>query len=95
MTVLRPLVLAWGGLLLLLLAQLGSALLLRLPASASLFGLVEAAIVIVLFMRIRTGSPLMHVFGAAGLFWLIVLLALGTLDPLTRTDYPARMITLP
>jgi cytochrome c oxidase subunit 4 len=88
MTVLRPLVVAWGGLLLLLLLQLGSAILLHLPAGASVFGAAEAVVVILVFMRIRNGSPLMRIFGAAGLFWLIVLLTLGSLDPVTRTDYP-------
>jgi cytochrome c oxidase subunit 4 len=81
-----PLLAAWAGLLLLLALELGSVLLLHLPATASLFGVVQAAIIVVAFMRIRRGSPLMYIFGAAGLFWLIVLLALGNLDPLTRTD---------
>ncbi len=88
MSALRSLVLAWGGLVLLLLVQLGSALLLHLPATASVFGVAEAMVVVVAFMRIRSGSPLMHIFGAAGLFWLVVLLALGSLDPATRTDFP-------
>ena len=81
-----PLLVAWIGLLVLLALELGSALLLHLPATASLFGMAQAAIVVIAFMRIRRGSPLMHIFGAAGLFWLIVLLALGNLDPLTRSD---------
>ena len=92
---LRPLLLAWGGLLALLVAQLGTALLLHLPAAASLFGLVAAGIVVVMFMRIREGSALMHIFGAAGLFWLLVLLVLGTMDPLTRTDAVVSMTTAP
>jgi cytochrome c oxidase subunit IV len=87
MSALRSLLLAWGGLLLLLLAQLGSTLVLQLPATASVFGVVEAVIVVVAFMRIRSGSPMMHIFGAAGLFWLVLLLALGSLDPATRTDF--------
>ena len=95
MTALRPLLLAWGALMLLLLAQLGTALLLHVPASASVFGMVAAAVVVVAFMRIRAGSPLMHIFGAAGLFWLIVLLALGHLDPLTRADLPVSLTTQP
>ena len=82
----RALLLAWGGLLLLLALQLGSALLFHLPATASLFGLVEAVVVLLVFMRVRQGSPLMHIFGLTGLFWLLVLLTLGTLDPVTRSD---------
>ncbi len=93
MNALRPLVLAWGVLMLLLLAQIGTALLLHIPASASLFGLVAAGVVAVVFMRIRHGSALMHIFAVAGLFWLLVLLVLGTMDPLTRSDRLTPMMT--
>ena len=89
----RILVLSWAGLLLLLAVQVGSATLLHLPASASVFGIAASAIVLLAFMRVRQGSALMHIFGVAGLVWLIVLLCLGTLDPATRTDYPAPTMT--
>jgi cytochrome c oxidase subunit 4 len=95
MTALRPLLAAWGGLMALLLLQLASALLLHLPMSASIFGLAEAAIIVIVFMRIRSASPLMHIFAAAGVFWLLVLLVLGNLDPVTRTDLPVQVPTEP
>jgi preprotein translocase subunit SecG len=39
------------------------------------------------YMEVRRGSVLARTFAIAAMFWLLVLLALGTADPLTRTDY--------
>jgi hypothetical protein len=39
-------------------------------------------------MEIRRGSVLMRAFALGALFWLLILLGLGSADPLTRTDYP-------
>ncbi|MBV8777303.1 MAG: hypothetical protein JO258_08915, partial [Alphaproteobacteria bacterium] len=41
-----------------------------------------------MFMQIGRGPALVRVFAAAGLLWLTILLGLGSVDPLTRTDYP-------
>ena len=95
MKALRPLLLTWAALIAVLLLQLGAATLLHVPATASLFGFAATAIVLVMFMRIGAASPLMHIFGLAGLFWFAVLLALGGMDPQTRTDYPASTDSTP
>lgn len=41
----------------------------------------------VMFMQIGRGPTVVRLFAAAGLLWLTILLGLGSLDPLTRTDY--------
>jgi cytochrome c oxidase subunit 4 len=51
-------------------------------------GIIMACVVAVCFMNLRRSSPLSRIFAVAGVFWLLVLLGLGTMDPLTRTDYP-------
>ena len=45
------------------------------------------AIVAVCFMEAGKGPTIVRGFAVAAMFWLIVLLALGSMDPLTRTDY--------
>ena len=57
-------------------------------AVAPLLGLAMAVIVALFFMHLGTTVPLGRVFAAAGLFWLVILLGLGTMDPFTRIDYP-------
>ncbi|HEY7552067.1 MAG TPA: hypothetical protein VH913_21395 [Hyphomicrobiaceae bacterium] len=50
--------------------------------------LVMAALVAFRFMEIAAAPPAAHLFAVAALLWLAILLGLGTVDPLTRTDYP-------
>lgn len=50
--------------------------------------ILMAAVVAIAFMRVRSGPALIRGFAIAGLFWLTVLLGLGTADPLTRAIYP-------
>jgi hypothetical protein len=45
------------------------------------------AAVATMFMQIGRGPVLVRVFAAAGLLWLSILLGLGSVDPLTRTDH--------
>jgi cytochrome c oxidase subunit 4 len=40
-----------------------------------------------IFMEVGRGPEIVRLFAAAGLLWLTILLGLGSLDPLTRTDY--------
>jgi hypothetical protein len=40
------------------------------------------------FMQVGRGPVIVRLFAAAGVLWLVILLALGSLDPLTRIDYP-------
>lgn len=48
-------------------------------------GTVKAATVAAIFMELRRRSGLTLVFAGAGLFWLAILLWLGSMDFLTRT----------
>lgn len=45
------------------------------------------AAVAVGFMEVTRGSVLARTFAVAAMFWLLVLLGLGSADPLTRADY--------
>jgi len=83
----RRLVLAFAGLALLWLVEVLLAIA-GFGAVAPLLGLAMAAIVAVFFMHLGTTVPLGRVFAAAGLFWLVILLGLGAMDPFTRIDYP-------
>ena len=46
-----------------------------------------AVVVAVAFMEVGKGPTIVRGFAVAAMFWLIVLLALGSMDPVTRTDY--------
>lgn len=88
MTALRVF-LVWLLLLVLVAAEL---LLSRLTAGAALvpgIGLIMAAIVATAFMRLGRENGLPTIFALAGVFWLLVLMGLGGLDPLTRHDVVA------
>jgi len=48
-----------------------------------------------LFMQVGKGPTVIRLFAVAGLLWLTILLGLGSLDPLTRTDYPVQAAVIP
>lgn len=50
-------------------------------------GVLMAVVVAVSFMEVGRGPAIVRAFAVAAVFWLIVLLGLGSADPLTRTDY--------
>ncbi|MCE2576583.1 hypothetical protein [Komagataeibacter sp. FNDCR2] len=52
-------------------------------AGAVLMGLI----IVFGFMRIAQAPPLAAIFALGGLFWLTILLALGSLDSFTRTNF--------
>jgi cytochrome c oxidase subunit IV len=87
----RKLLLTWLGLLALLALEVGASF---LPLSASdrplllIPALAMVGIVAMVFMRVGRGPVIVRLFAAAGVLWLVILLALGSLDPLTRIDYP-------
>ena len=87
----RKLLLTWLGLLALLALEVGASF---LPLSASdrplllIPALAMVGIVAIVFMRVGRGPVIVRLFAAAGVLWLVILLALGGLDPLTRIDYP-------
>jgi hypothetical protein len=50
-------------------------------------GVLMILVVAIGFMEVKKGSVLVRAFAVAAIFWLFVLLALGSADPLTRTNY--------
>ncbi len=52
-------------------------------------------IVAFLFMDVGRASPLSRIFALAGLFWLVILIGLTSVDFLARHDYPTPMLTRP
>jgi cytochrome c oxidase subunit 4 len=83
-----PLVSAWLALLALLALTVTLAYvpLHALNAIAALtIGSIKAAIVAAVFMELRHRGPRTFIFAGAGLFWLGILLWLGSMDFLTRT----------
>ena len=50
-------------------------------------GVLMVLVVAIGFMEVKKGPVLVRAFAVAAMFWLFVLLALGSADPLTRTDY--------
>lgn len=51
-------------------------------------GVIMIGLVAVRFMELTKGIILVRAFAVAGIFWLAVLLVLGSTDPLTRHNYP-------
>jgi hypothetical protein len=51
-------------------------------------GVVMVAAVGIVFMEVGKGPTIVRGFAVAAMFWLVLLLGLGSADPLTRTDYP-------
>jgi cytochrome c oxidase subunit 4 len=88
----REILLAWAALLALMFTSLGSAYL-RLGAFNAIAGLVVAtiktAIVVWLFMRLRSAPALIRLVAGAGLGLWFVLVALTSLDYQTRAQTPA------
>lgn len=64
---------------------------LALPAAWRPLIMIPAVLMVVVvavsFMEVRRGSVLVRAFAVAAIFWLLVLLGLGSIDPLTRTNY--------
>lgn len=50
-------------------------------------GMLMVAVVAIMFMEVGKGPVIVRGFAVAAMFWLIVLLGLGSADPITRTDY--------
>ncbi len=50
----------------------------------------QAAIIFVVFMRLRGRPSLKWVFAGAGFFWLLFLFGLGAVDYMTRSGYPGQ-----
>jgi len=50
-------------------------------------GVLMVLVVSIGFMEVKKGPVIVRAFAAAAMFWLFVLLALGSVDPLTRTNH--------
>jgi hypothetical protein len=50
-------------------------------------GVLMVVTVAVAFMEVRRGPVLVRAFAVAAMLWLIILLGLGSADPLTRMEY--------
>jgi cytochrome c oxidase subunit IV len=89
----RHLLFTWLALLVLGTIELGGSVL-PIPRSARTLLLLPAIlmvlIVVLVFMRIRTGPGVVRIFAVASVFWLTILLGLGMMDPLTRGIYPVQ-----
>jgi cytochrome c oxidase subunit 4 len=84
-------VIAWLALLLLSGLSLGSAYLglgAAAPAAEFAIAATQAAIVFVLFMRLKGPRSLKWIFAGAGFFWLMFLFGLGFIDYATRLGRP-------
>jgi cytochrome c oxidase subunit 4 len=86
-------VVGWLALLVLLGISAGSAYLHLggieeyLPVSLAL---IQAVIIAVVFMKLRTGSSMKWLFAAAGFYWLLILIGLSSTDYVTRFGYSGR-----
>jgi cytochrome c oxidase subunit 4 len=78
--------LTWLALLVLFLVELAM-MKAKLGIYTPLIGPVMIACVVVGFMQLQRGSALMKIFALAGVFWLCILIGLGSLDPMTRVDH--------
>ena len=87
---LRPLIVAWLALMVLLGTTLGLA---YVPLGqfnwlvALGIAILKGLIVLAVFMELREGPSLHWVFAAAGFFWLMILFVLSLTDYLTRAGW--------
>lgn len=88
------LLLAWGLLLVLLALQVAAALA-RAGWWAGVLAPPMIGVVAFLFMDVGRTSQLSRIFALAGVFWLVILIGLTSVDFLARTDFPAPMLTRP
>ncbi len=89
---LGPYIAGWLVLLLLLgLSVLSAYLPIGVFHSVVNFGiaLTQAAIVFILFMKLRGRPSLKWVFAGAGFFWLLVMFGLSAADYFTRRGFPS------
>ena len=86
----RALAITWLVLLVLLAIEFGGSFL-PIPRAwrplLLVLALLMVATTMVMYMNVRRGPTIVRGFAVAGLFWLIVLLGLGSLDAMTRHDY--------
>jgi len=85
------LILTWLALVGLLALEVGASFLPLDPSSRPLIllpALAMLGVIVTRLMQVGRGPVIVRLFAAAGVLWLLILLALGSLDPLTRVVYP-------
>ena len=86
----RRLFVAWALLMALVAIEFGASFL-PLDRSVRPLVLIPAILMVaavgIVSMQIGCGPVIVRLFAVAGLLWLTILLGLGSLDPMTRTDY--------
>jgi cytochrome c oxidase subunit 4 len=83
----RTYVQVWLALIALLLLTLGSAYLRLGWANGAInlvIAFVKALLVMIFFMHLRSGHPLLRIVAAAGFFWLTLLIGLAFTDLASR-----------
>ncbi|MBV8092984.1 MAG: hypothetical protein JOY71_04135 [Acetobacteraceae bacterium] len=84
--------LTWAGLLILQAVEVVVTMFSGLTGSDRLLILIPAAgmicLVVIVFMHAGRGPTIVRGFAAAAAFWLTVLIGLGSIDAVTRIDYP-------
>jgi cytochrome c oxidase subunit 4 len=92
---LRPVILTWLSLLVLLAVEFFARTLPVGGTAAPFIGLAMVIIVSMTFTRLPSAPGVASAFALAGVFWLAVLMGLGSLDPATRHDIPLAIRTAP
>jgi hypothetical protein len=83
---LLPIIAVWLLLLALVAVEFVTAYLLPVRGLTPFIGIGMACLVALTFMRLGSSRGLPRVFAAAGLFWVLVMMGLGSLDSFTRRD---------
>ena len=82
--------LAWVALIVLWGAEFGISFMYMPPSIRPIILIIAAvmiAIIAVFFMHVGRGPTIVRGFAVAAIFWMIILIGLGSMDPLTRVQY--------
>ena len=89
----RNLLMTWIFLLVLLGAEFGASFLSLTPSTRPLIlipAVLMVMVVATMFMQVGRGPAIVRLFAVAAMVWLSILLGMGSLDPMTRIDYPVQ-----
>lgn len=89
----KRILICWAALILLLVVELLAAHGGR-PIIVGALAVCMVLVVAIGFMQLTSAPPLASIFALGGIFWLAILLALGSMDSFTRTDYPVTQQSL-
>jgi hypothetical protein len=81
-------VLVWLVLILMMGIEFAFGYVPALRATVPFIGIAMAALVALTFMRLASSRGLPPIFAMAAVFWICVMLGLGSMDPFTRHDIP-------